>query len=169
MEFRTASSHWPCRTGRDTGHRRLQKTRFTIRPRRLGTFGTVARRDAGDPCLRSSRSAKNKVLIEDVERFALSLDGPSCFIHGRPRRALHGIIDAKPSDTPHKVVTEAALKLAGMRAEVDPPQEWKQMFNEVWRQERDYFYRKVDERRRLAEGEGAIRATYFPMWPTVTA
>ncbi len=27
-----------------------------------------------------------------------------------------------------------------MRAEVDPPQEWKQIFNEVWRQERDYFF-----------------------------
>ena len=27
-----------------------------------------------------------------------------------------------------------------MRLEVDPPAEWKQMFNEVWRQERDYFF-----------------------------
>jgi len=27
-----------------------------------------------------------------------------------------------------------------MRVEADPPQEWKQIFNEVWRQERDYFF-----------------------------
>jgi tricorn protease len=27
-----------------------------------------------------------------------------------------------------------------MRVEVDPPEEWKEMFNEVWRQERDYFF-----------------------------
>jgi hypothetical protein len=27
-----------------------------------------------------------------------------------------------------------------MRTEVDPPQEWKEIFNEVWRQERDYFF-----------------------------
>jgi tricorn protease len=27
-----------------------------------------------------------------------------------------------------------------MRAEIDPPQEWKQIFEEVWRQERDYFF-----------------------------
>jgi tricorn protease len=27
-----------------------------------------------------------------------------------------------------------------MRVQVDPTAEWKQMFNEVWRQERDYFY-----------------------------
>jgi tricorn protease len=27
-----------------------------------------------------------------------------------------------------------------MKAEIDPPAEWKNVFNEVWRQERDYFY-----------------------------
>ena len=27
-----------------------------------------------------------------------------------------------------------------MRVQIDPTAEWKQMFNEVWRQERDYFY-----------------------------
>ncbi|MGB7824034.1 MAG: PDZ domain-containing protein, partial [Candidatus Sulfotelmatobacter sp.] len=35
---------------------------------------------------------------------------------------------------------EGALKLDAMRMDVDPPAEWKQIFNEVWRQERDYFY-----------------------------
>ncbi len=60
-----------------------------------------------------------------------------------------GIIDAKPliarddsaapPPPPHKV-GEGALKLDGMRVEADPPQEWKEMFNEVWRQERDYFF-----------------------------
>ena len=37
-------------------------------------------------------------------------------------------------------VGDGALKLDGMRVEVDPPQEWKEIFNEVWRQERDYFF-----------------------------
>src|SRR5260370_1899672 len=50
-----------------------------------------------------------------------------------------GIIDAKPAGEPKKV-GDGALSLNGMRAEIDPPQEWKEMFNEVWRQERDYFY-----------------------------
>ena len=35
---------------------------------------------------------------------------------------------------------EGALKLDAMQMEVDPPAEWKQIFNEVWRQERDYFF-----------------------------
>ena len=56
------------------------------------------------------------------------------------RRDVHsyGIIDAKP-DT-QKKVGDGALNLSTMRAEINPPEEWKQMFNEVWRQERDYFF-----------------------------
>jgi tricorn protease len=35
---------------------------------------------------------------------------------------------------------EGALKLADMEVYVDPRAEWKQMYNEVWRIERDFFY-----------------------------
>ena len=88
---------------------------------------------------------KDKVLIEGADHFALSFDGTKLLYradsdgqgHGGPPR--FGIIDAKPADVPHKV-GDGGLSLSGMRAEVDPPQEWKEIFNEVWRQERDYFY-----------------------------
>lgn len=83
---------------------------------------------------------KDKVLLEGTDRFALSFDGAKLLYRadgpGAPRV---GIIDAKPSDSPHKM-GDGALNLGGMRAEVDPPQEWKEIFNEVWRQERDYFF-----------------------------
>ena len=75
--------------------------------------------------------------------FALSFDGSKVFYEGEgggPRAAHnYGIIDAKPAGEPKKV-GDGAISLSGMRAEIDPPQEWKQMFNEVWRQERDYFF-----------------------------
>ena len=35
---------------------------------------------------------------------------------------------------------EGALKLEGMEVRVDPRAEWKQMYHEVWRIERDFFY-----------------------------
>jgi tricorn protease len=86
------------------------------------------------------KDRKDKVLIEGADRFVLSFDGSKLLYRadgeGGPK---FGIIDAKPGDTPHKP-SEGALNLGGMRVEVDPPQEWKQMFNEVWRQERDYFF-----------------------------
>ena len=87
------------------------------------------------------KDRKEKTLIENVERFALSFDGSKLLYEGDGARGAHtyGIIDAKPAGEPKKV-GDGALSLNGMRAEIDPPQEWKEMFNEVWRQERDYFY-----------------------------
>jgi len=90
------------------------------------------------------KERKEKTLIEGVENFAVSFDGAKLLYEaegdGGPRAAhTYGVIDAKPADQPKKV-GDSALSLNGMRAEIDPPAEWKQMFNEVWRQERDYFY-----------------------------
>ena len=87
------------------------------------------------------KERKDKTLIESVERFALSFDGSKLLYEatGGPDGHTYGIIDAKPGDQPKKT-SDGALALAGMRMQVDPPQEWKQIFNEVWRQERDYFF-----------------------------
>jgi tricorn protease len=84
------------------------------------------------------KERKDKVLLDGADRFALSTDGSKLLYRAEGEGPV-GIIDAKPPDTPHKV-GDGALKLDGMRVEVDPPQEWKQIFNEVWRQERDYFF-----------------------------
>src|SRR6185312_5345799 len=35
---------------------------------------------------------------------------------------------------------EGALKLSEMEVHVDPRTEWRQMYHEVWRIERDFFY-----------------------------
>ncbi len=84
------------------------------------------------------KERKDKVLLDGADRFALSRDG-SKLLYRAENDGPVGIIDAKPPDAPHKV-GDGALKLDGMRVEVDPPEEWKEMFNEVWRQERDYFF-----------------------------
>ncbi|HKM86846.1 MAG TPA: PDZ domain-containing protein [Terriglobales bacterium] len=86
------------------------------------------------------KERKDKVLLDGADRFALSHDGSKLLYRAEGEgEARMGIIDAKPPDAPHKV-GDGVLNLAGMRAEVDPPQEWKEIFNEVWRQERDYFF-----------------------------
>ena len=86
------------------------------------------------------KERKNKLLIENVEHFALSFDGSKVLYEtaGEGEHS-YGIIDAKPGDQPKKT-SDGKLNLSGMRAEIDPPQEWAEMFNEVWRQERDYFF-----------------------------
>ncbi|MFY9674414.1 MAG: PDZ domain-containing protein [Terriglobales bacterium] len=84
------------------------------------------------------KDRKDKVLLEGAMRFALSVDGTKLLYRGDGGGKL-GIIDAKPPDAPHKM-GEGSLDLSGLRAEVDPTAEWKEIYNEVWRQERDYFY-----------------------------
>jgi tricorn protease len=85
------------------------------------------------------KERKEKTLIEGVERFALSFDGSKVLYQSAGGGApSYGIIDAKPDGA--KKTGEGALNLAGMKMELDPPQEWKDIFEEVWRQERDYFF-----------------------------
>ena len=37
---------------------------------------------------------------------------------------------------------EGALNLSSMQMRIDPRGEWNQMFNEAWKQERDFFFEK---------------------------
>ncbi len=95
------------------------------------------------------KERKDQVLIEGAQDFALSFDGTKLLYRAQaappgeerpPQAATYGIIEAKaPAGGPHKV-GDGALNLSALRLEVDPRAEWKQIFNEVWRQERDYFY-----------------------------
>ncbi len=94
---------------------------------------------------------KDNVLITSATNYALSFDGKK-LLYSAPQGAgggaeeedapaprTYGIIDAKPEKEPHRA-GEGALNLASLRLEVDPQAEWKQIFNEAWRQERDYFF-----------------------------
>ncbi|MGH9704072.1 MAG: S41 family peptidase, partial [Candidatus Acidiferrales bacterium] len=95
------------------------------------------------------KERKDHALFSPLNGYALSYDGKK-LLYAAPREGAsdddqggntaYGIVDATvPSDGPHKV-GEGALDLSSMRAEIDPPAEWKQMLYEVYRQERDYFF-----------------------------
>ena len=107
------------------------------------------------------KERKEKTLIEGIERWWLSFDGSKVLYEARSGETRsYGIIDAKPADTPKKV-GDGALSLSGLRAEIDPPAEWKQIFNEVWRQERDYFF----EASMNGVNWEAVRDKYAPLVP----
>ena len=102
------------------------------------------------------KERKEKTLIEGIDRWTISFDGTKILYQAKDA---YGIIDAK-QDTPKKP-GEGALNLAGLRAEIDPPAEWKQIFNEVWRQERDYFF----EASMNGVNWEAVRDKYAPLVP----
>jgi tricorn protease len=91
------------------------------------------------------KERKDSVLMPGANNFALSFDGKK-LLYSTPGAGggseggannTYGIIDAAPGS--HKP-GDGALNLTGMRAEIDPLAEWKQMFSETYRQERDYFF-----------------------------
>jgi tricorn protease len=94
------------------------------------------------------KERKDHVLVDGAGNFALSFDGSKLLYSARPPggdgEATYGIVDAKvPEGTapPHKA-GDGALNLAHLETEVDPRAEWRDMFYEAWRQERDYFFEK---------------------------
>ena len=88
------------------------------------------------------KERKTKTVIEDVDRYALSFDGSKILYQTGEGEHKYGIIDAKPGDQPKKA-SDGLLNLSGLKVEVNPPEEWKEMFDEVWRQERDFFFEQA--------------------------
>lgn len=106
------------------------------------------------------KGRKDYVLMEGADRYALSFDGRKILYSAAKSGAggaseeegglgdrTWGIVDVKVPESAEAAeskslnkVGDGELKLDGMQMEVDPHAEWAQIFNEVWRQERDYFY-----------------------------
>lgn len=93
---------------------------------------------------------KDSVLLAGTSSFTVSFDGKKLLYSGPPSpppspgappTGTYGILDSTPPATPHHL-GDGRLNLAGMTAEINPPAEWKEMYYDAWRQERDFFYSK---------------------------
>lgn len=91
---------------------------------------------------------KTERLAEHVERYELSADGDKMLVEFSAPR--NGGGEGPPEHSaPHMVIVpanapvkpgEGALSFAQVEVRVDPRAEWTQMYHEVWRIERAYFY-----------------------------
>lgn len=79
-------------------------------------------------------NVETKTVAGDIRHYELSQDGKKLLI--QKEGALY-IVDAAP-DEPK--LDKKDVNLAGWNLSVTPRDEWRQMFNEAWRLERDYFY-----------------------------
>ncbi len=75
---------------------------------------------------------EEKTVLGDADGFALSADGKKLLVNKKDDFA---IIDIKPDQK-----MEKKIDVSGFEAFVDPPAEWRQIFNDAWRIERDFFY-----------------------------
>ena len=76
---------------------------------------------------------KDKTVISDVLGFAMSSDGKKLLV--AKKGDVMAIVDAKPDQK-----MEPTISTAGMSVEVDPRAEWRQVFTDAWRIQRDFFY-----------------------------
>ena len=76
---------------------------------------------------------KTEKILNDIKAFALSANGEKMLYR---KGDTFYIADASKAPEDGK----GALKMDDMEVYVDPPAEWRQIYHEVWRIERDFFY-----------------------------
>lgn len=78
------------------------------------------------------KEREEKTIISDVNGYDVSADGKKVLVTDRGRWA---IVDLAPGQR-----MENPLGMSDLEMTLDPPAEWRQIFTEVWRTYRDYFY-----------------------------
>jgi tricorn protease len=85
------------------------------------------------------KSRKTEPLISGIQSFDLSFDGEK-FLYQQGESWTIAPTTHMPPPPPGANPSSGRLKVESMEVKVDPRAEWKQMFNEIWRIERDFFY-----------------------------
>ena len=75
---------------------------------------------------------EEKTVLPKAGGFEVSADGKKLLVVQQGKFA---IIDLAPDQK-----MEKTIDLAGLTMELDPPAEWRQIFTDAWRMERDFFY-----------------------------
>ena len=79
------------------------------------------------------KTRKTEKLLDGVSRFALSANGEK-MLYEKDKKLF--IVPAEKEPKPG----DGALKIEAMEAYVEPRAEWRQIYHEIWRIERDFFY-----------------------------
>ncbi len=105
-------------------------------------------------------SKKKTVFAKGATAFALSGNGERAVVRiGDAFTRFDSGAEALPTGA------DATFRTAGWTVPVDPAQEWRQIWNEVWRLERDFFY---DPHLHHVDWEAA-RKKYEPLLPRVSS
>ena len=108
-----------------------------------------------------NKSPELETYLADIKRYELSADGKKVLVQKGS--------DIYVIDAGAKALTELAksqVSLKGWVLHFDPREEWRQMFADAWRLERDYFYDRgmngIDWAAERAQVRSARRARHRP-------
>jgi len=79
------------------------------------------------------KEREEKTVISGIDDYDLSADGKKVIYKSK---IIYGIIDLAPN----KKVGDGKIATQKLKAWINPREEWRQMFNEAWRIQRDFFY-----------------------------
>jgi len=83
------------------------------------------------------KSRKSDIAVDGVRTFEISLNGEKMLYR---QAGKWYIAPPKPMATGAAASSAVALKTDGLEIRVDPRAAWRQMYREVWRVQRDFFY-----------------------------
>ena len=86
----------------------------------------------------SLEKRKDAVLVKDISKFALSNDGNKVLVQ---QEKTYNLYDIKP-DVKEEAKDKKTVSTKELMVDRVPAQEWEEIFNEVWRRYRDFFYVK---------------------------
>ena len=84
------------------------------------------------------KTRKTEKILEGINSFDLSFNGEKMLYRQKDQWVIAP--PEKPSGAPPKPGEGGPLKLESLEVYVDPRAEWKHMYHQVWRDERDFFY-----------------------------
>lgn len=84
-----------------------------------------------------NEDVKLKTMMEDVRSFRLTGDTKKLLIRQKNNFYMVDAGTSKVSD-----LSEKKIDLSGWKFAITPQEDWKQIFTDAWRMERDYFYDK---------------------------
>lgn len=98
----------------------------------LRTPNTGSALTSGRLMLLDLKSLKEESIMDQVGQAGLAADGEAILVKSGPR---YGVI----SPAPNQKIKEA-IPLTDLSMNLVPKEEWRQIFNDVWRRYRDFFY-----------------------------
>jgi tricorn protease len=113
---------------------RKEKFFYLAAPQESRQFGTP---DQGSKSVLHTYDVakrEDKVLLEGVDGYDINKDGSKVLYKAGP---VFGITDAVPGKAK---VGAGKLDLSGLEVKIDPRAEWRQIYHEAWRIERDFYW-----------------------------
>jgi tricorn protease len=113
---------------------RKDKFFYLATPQEARQFGTNDRAPKNVLHVYDLTKREDKVLLEGIDGYDLDKEGKKVLYKAGP---VYGIVEATPGKAK---VGEGKLNLSELQVQIDPREEWRQVFHEAWRIERDFYW-----------------------------